>query len=45
MNSNSSSVSEQSPWLLSEEFDSRAGHAYYVGVKEAIGDMTCTFHK
>ncbi|KAG8658888.1 hypothetical protein MANES_03G202200v8 [Manihot esculenta] len=41
VNSNSSSVSEQSPWLLSEEFDSRAGHAYYVGVKEAIDPGDC----
>ncbi|XP_021637152.2 calmodulin-binding transcription activator 5 isoform X3 [Hevea brasiliensis] len=40
MNSNSSSVSDQSPWLLSEEFDSGAGHAYYAGMKEPLGDFT-----
>ncbi|KAI9197003.1 hypothetical protein LWI28_028938 [Acer negundo] len=35
MNSHSSSVSDQStPWPLSEEFDSAAGHAYYAGEKE-----------
>ncbi|KAF2312753.1 hypothetical protein GH714_039846 [Hevea brasiliensis] len=36
MNSNSSLVSDQSPWLLSEEFDSGVGHAYHVGEKEAL---------
>ncbi|XP_037491917.1 calmodulin-binding transcription activator 5 isoform X2 [Jatropha curcas] len=37
MNSNSSSISDQSPWLISEEFDSGAGNAYHTGEKEHLG--------